>query len=134
MKAQLPTKMPLGKMFTGPDYPGCINSGHAPLICKSKIALQWLGKSFVVCDDFAWRFMKHETICELMSGEAGENVKRYHVKLYKTYAPAKADFMKRCETVEKEYAGVAEQKTILRTGTQTEKMKAMFRLADHGMI
>jgi hypothetical protein len=43
---QIPERLKLGKGIVGPDWPGCVNSGAAPVLLKSKVAKLYLDKQY----------------------------------------------------------------------------------------
>ena len=136
MSYEFPTRLGWGKGFRGPDYPGCINSGAAPAMLKSRLADRYLGKSFMVGGEMAVRYGQTECISAAMNGKRTRDMKRFNVRFFKTYAGAKKHFLKLLADIESEREkarAAVDAVKAAKPGTP-ERMAAMLNAADYGMV
>ena len=131
-----PTRLPMNKGFSGPDFPGCINSGFAPALLKSKSAATYLGKPFMVGGSFAVKFSQTDCILSVMRGKRTKEMKRYKVRFFKTYSAAKKYFLKLMEPISaqrKETRQAAEELRDAKFGTPGY-MSALLSANDYGLV
>lgn len=136
MSYSFPSRLGWNKGFVGSDFPGCINSGHAPAMIKCKSSAKYLGKPFMVGGSFAIRYSRCECISAAMRGKKTDDMKRFKVRFFKTYAGAKKHFLKLMEPVKKEHAeaGKARKKLAKAKCGTPEYMSALLGAADYGMV
>jgi len=136
MNCDFPTRLGWGKGFRGPDYPGCINSGAAPAILKSRTADRFLGKPFVVGGEFCLRYAMYECVSAAMAGRKTRDMKRFKVRFFKTYSGAKSYFLTLLADIvserEKARAAVAAVKAA-KPGSP-EQVNALLAASDYGMV
>jgi len=97
----MPTRLGKGKAIQGPEFYGCSNTGHAPVILHSAelVAYDIKGKRFAVGD----ALYVDDAVYEYLLGKVSGNTwKRGHlatVKFFKTYKAAREYFKARCEEI-----------------------------------
>jgi len=136
MSISFPSRLGFNKGFMGPDFPGCINSGHAPALLKSKNAAVYLDKPFMVGGSFAIKYSQTECISSAMKGKKTEDMKRFKVRFFKTYSAAKKYFLKLMEDVNMQRVEASRAKEKLDnaefgTAGYTE---ALMGAADYGIV
>ena len=126
---RFPTRLGFGKGFVGADFPGCVNSGFAPALFKSKLADRILGKPFIVGGEHEVRFEGRKNIAKAELGEKTE------VKFYKTYASAKKEFSRLSEKVRGEHESARKARETVRKATPgtPEHLEAVLNAADYGV-
>ena len=131
-----PTRLAMNKGVVGPDFPGCINSGHAPALLKSKNAATYIGKPFMVGGAFAVKYSQTDCILAAMRGKRTEEMKRFKVRFFKTYAAAKKYFLKLMEPIsaQREEARAAVQALKAAKPGTPEYMSALLNANDYGII
>ena len=113
---QLPARLGWSKGVIGPDWPGCINSGGAPAVYKSKIMAKHTGKPFMVAGQYLIEFCRTNTVLAMMSGRVTEDMARWQFRAYKTWSAAKRGFLRRCAAVQAEYSRRAELQAVAAEG------------------
>jgi hypothetical protein len=96
----LPTRLTTGKFFVGPDYHGCINTGHAPAILKSSALAKYpaLSRGYVFAVgpvlfvEDAIKALMFDRVPEGQAYYERDHDRRYRVRFFKTYAAAKKEF------------------------------------------
>ena len=102
-EARLPRRLPIGKMVCGPEYYGCCNTGHMPVLMHSarleNFCMQ--GFRFAVGDELYIA----DAMNAILFPKAGKpktsvwKTKYATVRFFKTYKAAKKYFLDRCETI-----------------------------------
>lgn len=136
MSYSFPSRLGWDKGCVGPDFSGCVNSGHAPVILKSRSAATYLDKPFMVGGSFMLKYARVECISAAMKGKRTEDMKRYKVRFFKTYAGAKKHFLKLMEPVKQDHAEARKARAKLaeaKEGTP-EYMNALLGAADYGIV
>ena len=94
----LPVRLPLGRVFTGPDFYGCFNTGMAPSILKSKLLNLYDRRGLVKGYKFAvgpWLFLE-DAIRDMtrgrVKGASWSRGERYKIRFFKTSKGAKKYF------------------------------------------
>lgn len=136
-------KLPPGKGLRGPDYPGCCNSGIAPVIYhltgKVMGGGYLVGTDSAVTGSFRHAFQVGKGNFGFWFGKAKTyRHGNHHVKWFKTGAAAKRAFECLCEAmlaVRREAAKEVQQarETIRNKPASVEAMKAATVLFDHGL-
>jgi len=131
-----PTRLSAGKGIVGPDWPGCINSGTAPVVMKSKLAAKYLGKPFVAGGVYPVKWDLAKCISAAMAGRRTDDMKRFKVRFFKTYAAAKRHFLRVLSPIAEQYEIVRTARKTLRAAQvgSTEQMQAAMVLHDNGEI
>ena len=119
MTVQMPMRLSWGKGVRGPDFAGCCNSGMAPTILKSREIFRYCdGKAFIVGPSVHIQYGTYEVALSYMRG----NFKKFFVKgqsslrkvrMFKTYAAAKKDFLARCDEVIKANEETQNERRVL---------------------
>ena len=120
-------KLEIGKGIVGLDYPGCINSGAAPVIMKSRIAKKYLNKPYIVSGQFCISICLVDSLLNAMNGKRTDNMKRFNFKVYKTPQTAWNDFNKRNELIKQEYNHVKQLQAKANKGD----MESVLALSDY---
>ena len=135
-KTHLPARLPLGGGIVGPDWPGCINSGAAPAICKSKLGTKYLGKPFFVGGEMAFKFYLADIVGAAMRGKRTDDARRWKVRFFKNYKPAKRYWLKLVADVliQHQEAHDAAARMSDKTASHAERMAAAQIVSDHGLM
>ena len=99
----LPRRLPIGKMVRGPEYYGCCNTGHMPVLVHSAQLENFCSRGFRFCvgDDL----YISDAMNAVLFPKAGKpktsvwKTKYATVRFFKTYKAAKKYFLDRCETI-----------------------------------
>jgi hypothetical protein len=132
----IPRRLPAGKGVVGLDWPGCINSGAAPVLLHSKSARQYLGKPFLVAGKFLFDFQLGESIRLAMLGKRSREMKRWKFRAFKTYKAARSEFEKRNAIIRRMYDDLRDKTRIARdpSAPLEQRIEAGFALSDNGML
>lgn len=98
---ELPTRLTTGKFFVGPDFHGCINTGHAPAILKSSALAKYptLSRGYVFAVgpvlfvEDAIKALMYDRVPKGQAYYERDHDRRYRVRFFKTYAAAKKHFL-----------------------------------------
>lgn len=130
----LPQRMPLGTMFLGPDYYGCIGTGLRPAILKS---------SFLRDHESGYRFaigpeiFVQDAVARLVRGRVPRGQAfvefdegRRRVTFCKTYVTAKTRFRFLCKEIDEDNAKQRRTHRRLLTRARNGDANAILRLSD----
>lgn len=100
----LPKRLPVGKGYQGPDYYGCCNTGHAPVILNSRELAEWSalnprGYRFAVGDSLWVDDAVMAMLRGKVAGATWEHGTMATVRFFKTYKAAQKYFAERCEKI-----------------------------------
>ena len=137
----LPDRLQTGRFYLGPDFHGCVNTGHAPAILKCRLFHEHpalaRGFRFVVgphlyCEEAAKALaFDHVPQGRTYYEPRGANSKRYRVRFFKTAAAAKKHFAMLVREAETVNARVRAEERTLRRKAHAGDIGAALALLDH---
>ena len=131
----LPSRMKDNQYLRGPDHYGCINTGLAPILYKSKDMRKYpdLAKGF--------KFLVGP---EMFSVDAVNALMRFHrvtgrtykihrhtIKFYKKYKSAKAEFARQVKKIQDTNKAEAQRHLTLKAKARQGDMQALADLTDY---
>jgi hypothetical protein len=134
---KLPVRLPLGKFFVGPDFYGCINTGMAPAILKSRLLKSYDRLGLVKGFKFAVGpgLFVEDAIKDMtrgrVKGSTWKRSGRYTVKFFKTSKGAKAYFSRLVEKAVEVNRQEAETHRGLRAAAAAGDVQAAADLIDY---
>ena len=124
-------KLKLGKYVKGQEPYGCFNTGVAPIIARSKLAKQYIGKEYAVGTEIDANYHLTDAILNEMGRVWKKGYKPPKVKFYKTKVAAIKEFNRlnaiMIASVKRDIARVKELKAKANKGN----MKAAMALSDY---
>lgn len=132
----LPSRMRDNQYLKGPDHYGCVNSGLAPILMKSRDMRKYpdLAKGFkflVGPDMFSQDALRALMINQEVSGRTYTKDGRYKVKFYKKYKSAKVEFTRQVKKIQDANKAEAHRHLILKTKARTGDAQARLDLMDY---
>ena len=110
-EARLPRRLPVGKAVCGPEYYGCCNTGHRPVLVHSARLENFCIQGFRFCvGDELYISDAMNAVLFPKAGKPKTSVWKTEyatVRFFKTYKAAKKYFLDRCETIW-EFSSIAE--------------------------
>lgn len=102
-EARLPHRLPVGKAVCGPEYYGCCNTGHMPVLVHSARLENFCSRGFRFCvGDELYISDAMNAVLFPKPGKPKTSVWKTEyatVRFFKTYKAAKKYFLDRCERV-----------------------------------
>jgi len=134
--SSLPSRLKDNQYLKGPDHYGCINTGFAPILMKSKDMRKFpdLAKGFkflVGPDMFSQDALRALMIHHKVKGRTYTRNGRYKVKFYKKYKSAKAEFTRQVKKIQDANKAEAHRHLILKTKARQGDMQAVTDLIDY---
>ena len=131
----LPSRMRDNQYLRGPDHYGCINTGLAPILYKSKDMRKYpdLAKGFkflVGPEMFSVDAVKALMIFKRVTGRTYK-IHRHTIKFYKKYKSAKAEFARQVKKIQDVNKAEAQRHATLRTKARQGDMQAAADLLDY---
>ncbi len=136
---KMPSRMTTGRDLEGPDYYGCVNSGMAPAILKSKALADYGRLGLARGFKFAVgpQLFIQDAINDVIRGRMKKGATwtrdggHYKVRLFKTYKAAKAYFEKLvAEVIAINAAEQVKHRELLRKAKAGD-VQAVLALADY---
>lgn len=131
----LPSRMRDNQYLRGPDHYGCINTGLAPILMKSKDMRKFprLAKGFkflVGPEMFSTDALKALMIHHKVTGRTYKR-DRHTVKFYKAYKSAKIEFTKQVKKIQDANKAEAHRHVILKAKARQGDAQAQADLIDY---
>lgn len=131
----LPSRMRDNQYLRGPDHYGCINTGLAPILYKSKDMRKYpdLAKGFkflVGPEMFSVDAVKALMIFKRVSGRTYKMHGRT-IKFYKKYKSAKAEFTRQVKEIQDTNKAEAQRHLTLKAKARQGDMQALVDLTDY---
>jgi hypothetical protein len=136
MPVTIPTRLPKGRILLGPDFYGCINTGMAPALLKSKALANFptlsRGYRFAVGPHlFVEQAVKALMFDRVKAGRGYYEFDGRRVVFCKTYATAKKRFAALVEQAEAVNAKVRAEHLAVKTRAKAGDLQAVVDLIDY---